>query len=53
MTRTSSLLLSAEVLLIIVTSVTLKVKDTDGYGRTLAEVFKPGEPAPARTWSGK
>ncbi len=52
MTRTTSLLLSAEVLLI-VTSVTLKVKDTDGYGRTLAEVFKPGEPAPARTWSGK
>lgn len=52
MTRTTSLLLSAEVLLI-VTSVTLKVKDTDGYGRTLAEVFKPGEPAPTRTWSGK
>lgn len=52
MTRTTSLLLSAEVLLI-VTSVTLKVKDTDDYGRTLAEVFKPGEPAPARTWSGK
>lgn len=52
MTRTASLLLSAEVLPIVM-SVTLEDKDTDRYGRTVAEMFKPGEPAPARTWSGK